>query len=44
MPYISNGFCNMLYNYPGLLGALDTGSEEIIHEGRIYKLAGQDKT
>ena len=23
--------------HPGLLGALGTGSEEIIHEGRIYK-------
>ena len=23
--------------HPGLLGALGTGSDEIIHEGRIYK-------
>ena len=23
--------------HPGLLGALDTGREEKIHEGRIYK-------
>ena len=29
-------FHNALY-HPGLLGALRTESEEIIHEGRIYQ-------